>query len=129
MKKPEKPTPRYKNLLDLKSKMHYCYSGVHEWPCLECSGYGKIYDPNDPPCSYEGSRHRDRIKCPHCGGSGAGKRTDYVLLLSEYKKEHNTKMEHYKAEMKLYNSIKKKLTKKEWEYLTNGRIPRNSKSK
>lgn len=71
--KPERP---YRSLADFRAKLIWTSGGEKffkehpaKWPCLQCRGIGRIYDPNDPPCPIEGNKQRDRITCPDCGGS------------------------------------------------------------
>lgn len=84
------------------------------YTCYSCTGSGRIYDPDDPPCSYEGNKLRRTFKCQTCNGSGYGNfekeyRKLYIVFVEELKS--------YNRNNRYLNKIKraalKKLTKEE----------------
>ena len=78
--------------------------------CVQCSGSGKIYDPNDPPCSVEGHKGRNKIQCPKCDGAKTGKMIDYVDGYVNYVKNKVTSQLQRDNEQVIMDKIKSVLT-------------------
>ncbi len=82
--------------------------------CPECLGDGKLYDPEDPPDSYEGNKLRRVIKCQRCKGEGIG---DFESDWKKHHKEYVAVLKKQNAEIRYENKVKrnalKKLTKEE----------------
>jgi hypothetical protein len=98
----ERPEPRY------KSFGHFRYTNTSPFarrrlddptffPCLECEGRSRIYDPQDEPDPIEGNKLRSRIKCPACKGTGEGSYNEvkaaYEATVAGYR-ESLAKWEH-----------------------------------
>jgi hypothetical protein len=87
------------------------------WPCLRCNGYGRIYDPNDPPCPIEGNKMCDRITCTKCGGNGESTRKEWAERWKEYLKEYKKRVDQWRHEKSTLSAILSKLTTEEYELL------------
>lgn len=101
------PVPPFYQFLDLMK------NSDGELKCWYCKGHGWIHDPDDPPCSYEGSKYRDRITCPKCEGTGIGDKQTYLKLWHLRKMMYAEGMAEWKATNKIRNEIRKKLTREE----------------
>jgi hypothetical protein len=90
MRRSERPKRPYRNLEEYRRYI-VRFGSTKEWPCLECRGCGRIYDPDDPPCPIEGNKLRNRIKCPKCKGSGEGSRKEireaYKAIIDKWKQD------------------------------------------
>jgi len=94
--------------------------GIKIWRCPECSGNGKLYDPEDHD-DREGYKlaHR-KITCTRCSGTGCV--SEKSLRQKEYKEEverHKKRVLEYKKFVKLISSAEKKLTEKEIDAINN----------
>lgn len=116
MKKPTKPNLVRKSKAEI-ANFYRTWGAKQVWPCVECRGHGKIYDPEDPPCPIEGNKGRHKIRCPKCDGTGEGQESDYSKLLKEAKEKHKIAVANYNKDLGLYNSIMKKLTDEELKYI------------
>lgn len=121
MLKPEKPIKKYKTIKELYNDLTYhCSPNIKEkylWACHRCSGHGKIKDPKDR-CPVEGYKwDADYIPCPLCGGSGQLNREYYEEKFKEYLTNYENSLQLYHREKKLYESIRSKISKEEWEWL------------
>jgi hypothetical protein len=86
------------------------------FPCLVCQGDGWIYDPNDGgPCSVEGNKMRDKLRCPKC----LGKKTSTKAEFKEYHLAQQEKMrgeyEKALAQAQLLQQALDKLTAEEYQ--------------
>ncbi len=112
MKKPERP---FKNIQEFRKHMLrfnfglFFKKNLKLFPCVECGGQGRIYDPNDAPDIIEGNKMRNRIKCPICEGertmSPKSFRFEYAVWIQEWK----DKMVKYKKFQLILKSAKKKI--------------------
>lgn len=82
-----------------------------DFKCPTCNGNTWIYDPNDPPCSYEGSKYRNRITCTKCEGSGIGEESYYKKLWNLSKVMYKDNLREYNKTKQLVEKLKSKLTK------------------
>ena len=79
--KPE-PKPTIESVSPNRSSL-YSPSKGGQYPCDECHGRGRIYDPNDAPDVNEGNKLRNSIVCPKCQGSGDLNKQYYLGVLEE----------------------------------------------
>ncbi len=84
--------------------------------CYCCGGTGLVKDTSQR-CVVEGLKYADYITCPVCNKTGF---TTIERIRQNYRDELNwykEKLNRYRKELSIYNSIKKKLTKEEFEWL------------
>lgn len=90
-----------------------------EFPCPECCGEGKIWDPYGRD-SYEGNKMNTKVPCPFCHATGMAEKdywqSRYNTDLIEWRKER----EYHKMITDLQKSAASKLTPEELYSLTSG---------
>lgn len=118
MYKEQKPIRKYKNLQEYNDGRSLTCK-KHKWPCLACDGYGRIYDPDDPPCPIEGNKMRNKLKCQICSGTGAGTKEEVMQEYKEYIKNFKLQLSKYNELLKHKKSALKKLTQQEIKALKN----------
>lgn len=124
----EPPKRPHKNLEEFRQKSIGIYKfreDVGFWPCLKCNSYGRIYDPNDPPCPIEGNKLRNRIKCQLCNGTGRG---DRRVLVEEYRndiREWRVRLNRWRADFKAWKQLR--LTSEQIRVLREFGFPKASK--
>lgn len=88
-----------------------------QWPCYECQGRGKIWDPEGRD-DYEGNKLNRRIDCRLCHGTGNLTHNilheHYVTKIYEPWRKHKEEVIRYN---KLSRSAKSKLTPEERKVL------------
>lgn len=114
---PQLPKKHYKNLREFISFIVKPYNLKHEYPCPECFGYGKVYDPDDPPCPVEGNKMQDRIACPKCEKKGYVTREIWLGIYKQHKEYESAKVEKIKQQQKTWETIWGKLTPEERTFL------------
>ena len=116
MNKPIKPKIKFKNFSEyMLYKIDTVRTLGNQYPCLECEGRKKVINPNEPP-EYE--IPWGKMTCPKCSGTGIGTITEWKDVYNKEMTSHKNNMARYKKNMGLYLSIKAKLTKEEWRYLS-----------
>lgn len=117
---PARPKRPFRNLGEFRLSGFYPWKterwlaeNLRKWPCLWCSGRGWDYDPADPPDVIEGNKHRDRLRCPHCGGTGCGPKEAVVNAYKEKIRRFHEEAQAYNALIKTYKIAIQKLTKEE----------------
>lgn len=113
MKFDDKPTFPYKNLREYIKAYFYCLNKDLEYPCTECRGYGRIYDPDDPPCPIEGNKMRNRIICPKCKGNLQISRGEWLQIYRDAKTKHKESLLKWMEKDRLKKSGLNKLTSEE----------------
>lgn len=117
LEKPEKPKRKYKTVLEIYEDLTYHCKKEVLWTCHTCNGRGRIKDPQDR-CPVEGMKFADYIPCPTCGGSGRLNRDYYAEKFKEYLTKYENELKSYHEDLKIYESIRSKLNKEEWGWLS-----------
>jgi hypothetical protein len=87
------------------------------WPCSNCAGQGKIYDPDEPIDPVEGRKFAKRIACPECRGTGNIGSKRFRKEFKEGRAKWNKKMAEYKKQTALLKNIFRNLSQDEHEAL------------
>jgi hypothetical protein len=93
------------------------YKKLKPFQCLVCSGSGRVYDPDDPPCPIEGNKCRRIIACSACGKSGEGKESEWRRWYKDWKEDKAKASREERLKKTTMAGIKRKLTKKEQQFL------------
>lgn len=106
----------YKNFDEfLAHKRAYWFKGIY--PCPECWGNTRIYDPDDPPCPVEGNKMRSRIKCPTCKGTGESSKQELLKVYRKAVDRDNHILQEWKRNENMRITILGKLTQEEINFL------------
>lgn len=92
---------------------------LHDYfPCMECNGRGKIYDPDEQPCPVEGNKLRSLIPCGVCQSSGRSTKEVYDAKLQEVKERVEEANAELTRKVNLTQSLLDKATLDEWKALS-----------
>src|SRR5205823_4323028 len=97
----ERPVLRFQTLEAYrKHMMPPGVTDVGQWPCVMCRGAKKITDPEDHLGPYT---RPGKIKCPKCGGTGAGSEVEVTKAYNKILDDFRTNYEDF---VKTYNAWK-----------------------
>lgn len=80
------------------------------WPCIECSGGGRIRDPADREAA---PWHH----CPSCKGSGIGTKEAIKAIYDEAVAKYKAAIQEYRRNYALWRSVLRKTTREEKDAL------------
>lgn len=83
------------------------------WPCPQCNGLGRDWDPDDPPCIIEGNKMRNRITCPHCKGTCVTSRSEWQRMRDAAVARYNADARERRAQRAVMRQALDKLTPEE----------------
>jgi hypothetical protein len=120
-----RPERTYASLEEARRKSYDCYHGFGEnrltdvsfWPCLECGGRGKIYDPDEPIDPVEGHKFSSRIPCPDCRGSGNMGKPAFTKWYNGETAKWRAELAEFKKTTAVLRRLQKKLTDEEYDAL------------
>ena len=104
--KTEPPKRPYATLEEYRRTFYSDNNGPVKWPCLECRGYGWIYDPSEQPCSVEGYKMVARLKCQACKGTKEGPRKAVSEAYKAMKKEYARKSREFLRLRKIWGYLR-----------------------
>lgn len=84
-----------------------------DWPCPQCNGLGRDWDPDDPPCPIEGNKMRNRITCPRCNGTRVTTRSEWQQMLDAAVARHNADARERMTQRAVMRQALDKLTAEE----------------
>lgn len=99
-KAPKKP---YKNFGEFVYKITRSSKRTKPYPCLNCSGYGRVRDPDAYCDPVEGYKLAGTVSCQVCGKTGEGTEESYKKL--------------YKGKLKEWRSSKDNISSSNLELL------------
>lgn len=83
------------------------------WPCPQCDGLGRDWDPDDPPCPIEGNKMRNRITCPRCKGTRVTTRSEWQQMRDAAVARYNADARERMAQRAVMRQALDKLTTEE----------------
>lgn len=99
--------------------LHYCKSIhgsaalKHEYPCITCSGYGKVRKEEERD-AYEGYKLANWYKCQTCNGSGESTHEVWLNFYQKAKEAYEVKLnaaqEAQREELELLTWLESNLT-------------------
>lgn len=87
-----------------------------DFPCPECNGDGKVYDPDDPPDPIEGRKLCRIIRCEKCAGTGRDKK-ECIKKAKEEVVKYKKSIKDWIEDCKTVDEINKKLTLQEQRFV------------
>ena len=88
------------------------------WPCEDCHGQGKIYDPDEPIDPVEGRKFAKRIPCPKCDGTGNEGREKFARKFNEKMKEFKAEVAEYERHTAFLKRLYRTLTDEQEDALS-----------
>lgn len=112
----EAPAPAFKDVDDAKKGlgiMSFKEYGPGSFPCLECSGRGRIVHPDEQLDPIEGYKLAKRINCPSCGGTGYGTKKKFMACYNSLTKRYREELDKSKRMTELTKRVFSTMTEKE----------------
>jgi len=110
------PARPYKNLDDAKKSlgiMGFKEYGPGSFPCIKCSGRGRIVHPDEQLDPVEGYKLARRSDCPSCGGTGYGTKKKFMAYYNSLTKKYKEKQAKTKRMVELTKKTFSQMTEKE----------------
>lgn len=116
----KKPEKAYKTISDFRKAMcgygeKFKLADLNFYPCLECSGTGKVRDPIEFD-SVEGYKMADWYPCKKCKDGNIGKEK-FTKIWNDMQNKFKKNMNEWENEKEIYQKALSKLTKEEIKVL------------